>query len=146
MKIKELLIGLLIIIIPLSLLYICNKKIIKEQCDYNLTCIKNELENNIRNFNKSYETNESFRNRLKNKLIKKNNNKNQLTEEEESVPQEEEMIEPFFDGIKGWFSGSSPSSTTNSQPMLLPPPPNVHQNINESLDSLNKKKNTLVKK
>jgi hypothetical protein len=28
--------------------------------------------------------------------------------------------------------------------MLLPPPANVHQNINESLDSLNKKKNTLV--
>jgi hypothetical protein len=147
MKIKELLIGLLIIIIPLSLLYICNKKIIKEQCDYNLTCIKNELENNIRNFNKSYETNESFRNRLKNKLIKKKYNKNQLTEEEEeeSVPQEEEMIEPFFDGIKGWFSGSSPSSTNAPpQPMLLPPPANVHQNINESLDSLNKKKNPLV--
>ena len=49
MKIKELLIGLLIIIIPLSLLYICNKRLIKEQCDYNLTCIKNELENNIKN-------------------------------------------------------------------------------------------------
>jgi hypothetical protein len=146
MKIKELLIGLLIIIIPLSLLYICNKKIIKEQCDYNLTCIKNELENNIRHFNKSYETNESFRNRLKNKLIKKKYNKNQLTEEEEeSVPQEEEMIEPFFDGIKGWFSGSSPSSTNAPpSPMLLPPPANVHQNINESLDSLNKKKNPLV--
>ena len=146
MKMKELLIGLLIIIIPLSLLYICNKRMIKEQCDYNLTCIKNELENNIKNFNKSYETNESFRNRLKNKLIKKKYNKNQLTEEEEEdIPQEEEMIEPFFDGIKGWFSGSSPSSTTASPtPMLLPPPANVHQNINESLDSLNKKKTPLV--
>jgi hypothetical protein len=144
MKIKELLIGLLIIIIPLSLLYICNKKIIKEQCDYNLTCIKNELENNIKNFNKSYETNESFRNKLKNKLIKKRIT--QEEEEEKETPQEEEeMIEPFFDGIKGWFSGSSPSSTTNSPPpMLLPPPANVHQNINESLDSLNKKKATLV--
>ena len=71
MKIKELLIGLLIIIIPLSLLYICNKRMIKDKCDYNLTCIKNKLENNIKKFNKSYETNESFRNRLKNKLIKK---------------------------------------------------------------------------
>jgi hypothetical protein len=133
MKIKELLIGLLIIIIPLSLLYICNKRMIKEQCDYNLTCIKNKLENNIKNFNKSYETNESFRNKLKNILT-----------QEEETPQEEEMIEPFFDGIKGWFSGSSPSSTTNSPPMLLPIPANVHQNINESLDSLNKKKNPLV--
>ena len=120
---------------------------IKEQCDYNLTCIKNELENNIKNFNKSYETNESFRNKLKNKLIKKKYNQNQLTEEEEedTVPQEEEeIIEPFFDGIKGWFSGSSPSSTNASPPMLLPPPANVHQNINESLDSLNKKKTPLV--
>ena len=77
MKIKELLIGLLIIIIPLSLLYICNKRLIKEQCDYNLTCIKNELENNIKNFNKSYETNESFRNRVRNKLT----NTNYLSEE-----------------------------------------------------------------
>jgi hypothetical protein len=134
MKIKELLIGLLIIIIPLLLLYICNKRMIKDRCDYNLTCIKNELENNIKKFNKSYETNESFRNKLKKKL---------QSEEEES-PQEEEMIEPFFDGIKGWFSGSSPSSTTNPMPMLLPPPANVHQNINESLDSLNKKKTPLV--
>jgi hypothetical protein len=144
MKIKELLIGLLIIIIPLSLLYICNKRMIKEQCDYNLTCIKNELENNIKNFNKSYETNESFRNKLKNKLIKKKYNQNQLTEEEVEE-EEEEIIEPFFDGIKGWFSGSSPSSTNVSPPpMLLPPPANVHQNINESLDSLNKKKTPLV--
>jgi hypothetical protein len=71
MKIKELLIGLLIIIIPLSLLYICNKRMIKDKCDYNLTCIKNKLENNIKKFNKSYETNESFRNNLKKKLIKK---------------------------------------------------------------------------
>jgi hypothetical protein len=113
---------------------------IKEQCDYNLTCIKNELENNIKNFNKSYETNESFRNRLKKKL-----NKKRITQEEEETPQEEEMIEPFFDGIKGWFSGSSPSSTNAPPPpMLLPPPANVHQNINESLDSLNKKKTPLV--
>jgi hypothetical protein len=147
MKIKELLIGLLIIIIPLSLLYICNKRIIKDQCDYNLTCIKNELENNIKNFNKSYETNEGFRNKLKKKLIKKKitqEEEEMVPQEEEMVPQEEEMIEPFFDGIKGWFSGSSPSSSTNSPPMLLPPPANVHQNINESLDSLNKKKNPLV--
>jgi len=136
MKIKELLIGLLIIIIPLSLLYICNKRMIKEGCDYNLTCIKNELENNIKNFNKSYETNEAFRNKLKKKLTQE--------EEEHNPPQEEEMIEGFFDGIKGWFSGSSPISITNNPPMLLPPPANVHQNINESLDSLNKKKNPLV--
>ena len=142
MKIKELLIGLLIIIIPLSFLYICNKRMIKEQCDYNLTCIKNELENNIKNFNKSYETNESFRNKLKKKLIKKKITSEE--QEEEEKPQEEEMIEGFFDGIKGWFSGSSPSSTTNPPPMLLPPPANVHQNINESLDSLNKKKTPLV--
>jgi hypothetical protein len=133
MKIKELLFGLLIIIIPLSLLYICNKRMIKDQCDYNLTCIKNELENNIKNFNKSYET-------FKNNPNKKN--KNYLADAE--AEEEEEIIEGFFDGIKGWFSGSSPSTTTNIQPMLLPPPANVHQNINESLDSLNKKKTTLV--
>ena len=70
MKIKELLIGLLILIIPLSLLYICNKRMIKDHCDYNLTCIKNELENNIKNFNKSYETNEAFRNKLKKLMIR----------------------------------------------------------------------------
>ena len=57
MKIKELLIGLLLIMIPLLLLYVCNKKMIRDRCNYNLTCIKNELENN--------KTTELFRNKLR---------------------------------------------------------------------------------
>lgn len=143
MKIKALLIGLLIIMIPLLLLYVCNKKMIRDRCNYNLTCIKNELGNN--------QTTELFRNKLKEKVIKKKYEQKTQEEEEESNPiiqeEDEEIIEGFFDGVKGWFSGSAPANpNAPSTPMILPPPPNVHHNINESLDSLNKKNSTLVSK
>jgi hypothetical protein len=152
MNLKDLLLCMLIILIPLLLLYLCNKELIKDHCEYNLKCIKDELSNNLKNFNTTYKKNESF-------------SKNEKEDKEE-------LIEGFFDGITSWFSGSSPSTVpgaapgtitssalpnvasgsipTNfnsmNSPMNLPlKPPTIHQNIDESLDLLNKK-STLVSK
>ena len=64
MNLKDLLLCILIILIPLLLLYLCNKELIKNHCEYNLKCIKDELSNNLKNFNTIYKKNNSIKKHL----------------------------------------------------------------------------------
>ena len=125
MNIKELLIGLLIILIPLMLLLICNKSMIKDYCNYDMKCIKDEVMSKIKN--------------LKQEKPRAKENKIQ----ESSEP---EIVEGFFNGLTSFFGGSGPSSAppanpSNPMPPNLMPKQMVHKNMNENLDSIESKMN-----
>ncbi len=125
MNIKELLIGLLIILIPLMLLLICNKSMIKDYCNYDMKCIKDEVMNKIKNLKQE---------------------KPPAEEKRSEQSYEPEIVEGFFNGLTSFFGGSGPSSAGTSLPQN-PMPPNlmpkqmVHKNIDENLDSLESKMN-----
>jgi hypothetical protein len=125
MNIKELLIGLLIILIPLMLLLICNKSMIKDYCNYDMKCIKDEVMNKIKNLKQE---------------------KPPAEEKRSEQSHQPEIVEGFFNGLTSFFGGSGPSSASpavsqNPMPPNLMPKQMVHKNIDESIDSLESKMN-----
>ena len=125
MNIKELLIGLLIILIPLMLLLICNKSMIKDYCNYDMKCIKDEVMNKIKNLKQE---------------------KPHAEEKRSEQSYEPEIVEGFYNGLTSFFGGSGPSSASpavppNPMPPNLMPKQMVHKNMDENLDSLESKMN-----
>lgn len=98
-------ICLLLIVIPLILLFLCNKSLIKDKCKYDLKCVADEIS--------SYKM--SMLNT--NKINKKTNENN------------EEIVEGFFDGLTSFLSGSSPAPPSQVPGTIPPVISNRHYNI-----------------
>lgn len=109
------LICLLLIAIPLILLFLCNKHLIKERCEYSLKCIANEMTRPL--------------------TSKKSKNQNEYYTNKENNDDDGEIVEGFFDGLTSFLSGSTPAPPNQPLPPSQVPgtiPPiinNRHYNI-----------------
>ena len=99
-------ICLLLIAIPLILLFLCNKSLIKDKCKYDLKCVANEISI------------------LKTPMVKNNTKNNTSTSENN-----EEIVEGFFDGLTSFLSGSSPAPPSQVPGTIPPVISNRHYNI-----------------
>ena len=125
MEVKNFIVMILLITIPLILLVLCYRSYAYNYCKNDMKCLENKLTFNLSNLNQKL------------KLLKKDIQKEE-TPKEETQPIEAEQIEGFFSGLGSWFSGSSPTNLPVS-PGSLP---------NEDLMILEKKindKNSTIK-
>lgn len=113
MEVKNFIVMILLITIPLILLVICYRNYAYNYCKNDIKCLENKLTFNLSNLNEKL------------KLLKKD------VQKEETQVIEGEQIEGFFSGLGSWFSGSAPSNLPIA-PGTLP---------NEDLMTLEKKIN-----
>jgi len=113
MEVKNFIVMILLITIPLILLVLCYRNYAYNYCKNDMKCLENKLTFNLSNLNEKL------------KLLKKD------IQKEETHVIEGEQIEGFFSGLGSWFSGSAPSNLPIA-PGTLP---------NEDLMTLEKKIN-----
>jgi hypothetical protein len=93
-------ICLILVVIPLILLFLCNKRLIRDQCKYSLTCIAEEMRANM--FDNMFSKKEKFY------------QSQNMSDEEGNV--DGEVVEGFFNGLTSFLSGSTPAPASATAP------------------------------
>lgn len=114
MEVKNFIVMIILIAIPLILLVLCYRNYAYNYCKNDMKCLENKLTFNLSNLNEKL------------KLLKKD-----IQQEETPKIKADDQIEGFFSGLGSWFSGSAPSNLPIA-PGTLP---------NEDLMTLEKKIN-----
>jgi len=97
MHLKNFLIIILLIAIPLLLLVLCYRNYAYNYCKNDMKCLEDKLTFNLSNLNNKLKSlHNSMKEEEKNELSYNSNNN--------------EQIEGFFSGLGNWFSGSAPTN------------------------------------
>jgi len=102
MEVKNFIVIILVIAIPLILLVLCYRNYAYNYCKNDMKCIEDKLSFNLFNLNNKLKL-------LKNNLQTQEENI-QIQDENIKINSNNEQIEGFFNGLGSWFSGSSPTN------------------------------------